>query len=125
MGQQQLLLIVLGIIIVSIAVSIANELFDTNAEDSNKDGIASELINLGMLAQQHYNKPEEMGGGSRSYNGWQIPAELDSTTGGTYLIDHIANEELVLTGFPFIEKGYSWHLRSVVRKDGITTEVVY
>jgi hypothetical protein len=125
MGQQQLLLIVLGIIIVSIAVSIANQLFDTNAEDSNKDSIASELINLGMLAQQYYNKPEEMGGGTRSYTEWQIPADLDTTTSGIYLIDHIANYEMVLTGFPFIEKGYKWHLRSVVRKEGITTEVVY
>lgn len=125
MGQQQLLLTVLGIIIVSIAVSIANQLFDNNAEESNRDSIAAELVNLGMLAQQYYNKPVEMGGGNETYIGWKIPSEIDSTTSGIYTINKSTADELYLSGSPFPEKGYSWYLQSTVTKETINTEVIY
>jgi hypothetical protein len=124
MGQQQLLFMVLGIIIVGIAVGFANRLLDTSVEDSNKDSIASELLHIGMLAPQYYNKPIEMGGGSKSYISWQIPSELDSTTSGTYIIENRNLDELILSGIPFVEKEYSWYLRTTVTKEDIVTEIV-
>lgn len=57
MGQQQLLLIVLGVIVVGIAVVVGINLFNANAESSAKDTIISEGTNLGALAQQYYKKP--------------------------------------------------------------------
>jgi hypothetical protein len=107
MGQQQILFIVLGLIIIGVAVGIANQLYDTSAEASNKDSIASELLHLGMIAQQYFNKPLEMGGGNQSYIGWTIPAELDSTTSGTFIVEDSNNSELILMGTPFTEKGYN------------------
>lgn len=124
MGQQQILLIVLGLIIIGVAVGIANQLFDTSAEDSNKDSIASELLHLGMIAQQYFNKPLEMGGGNQSYIGWTIPAELDSTTSGTFIVEDSNNSELILIGTPFTEKGYNWYLKSTVTKEDIITEII-
>jgi len=124
MGQQQILLIVLGLIIVGIAVGIANQLFDTSAEDSNKDSIASELLHLGMIAQQYFNKPLEMGGGNQSYLGWTIPAEFDSTTSGTFIIENSNNSELVLKGKPFAEKGYNWYIKTTITKEEILTEII-
>jgi hypothetical protein len=124
MGQQQILLIVLGIIIVGVAVGIANQLFDANAEDSNKDSIASELLHLGMIAQQYYNKPSEMGGGNQSYSGWQIPVGLDSTSSGTFLIESSNNNELILNGTPFNEKGYNWYVKSTITNNDILTEII-
>ena len=124
MGQQQILLIVLGIIIIGVAVGIANQLFDTSAEDSNKDSIASELLHLGMIAQQYFNKPSEMGGGNNSYIGWEIPAQLDSTTSGMFTIQTSNKDELVLNGTPFPEKGYTWYLKSTITKENIVTEIL-
>ena len=124
MGQQQILLIVLGIIIVGVAVGIANQLFDTSAEDSNKDSIASELLHLGMIAQQYFNKPSEMGGGNNSYIGWEIPSQLDSTTSGMFTIQTSNKDELVLNGTPFPEKGYTWYLKSTITKENIVTEIL-
>jgi hypothetical protein len=63
MGQQQLLLIVLGVIIVGIAVVVGINLFNANAEESTKDGVVSDCTNLGAMAQQYYKKPTSMGGG--------------------------------------------------------------
>jgi len=46
MGQQQLLLIVLGVIVVGIAVIVGINLFTVNAVSSNRDGVTADLTNL-------------------------------------------------------------------------------
>ena len=84
MGQQQLLLIVLGVIIVGIAIVVGINLFNANAVSSNRDAVISDLNNLGALATQYYMKPSSMGGGGNTFTGWTIPATLDSTANGTY-----------------------------------------
>lgn len=89
MGQQQLLLIVLGVIVVGIAVVVGINLFNANATSANRDGVISDLNNLGAMAQQFYKKPTSMGGGGNSFTpaagSWSIPTGLDSTANGTYL----------------------------------------
>ncbi len=84
MGQQQLLLIVLGVIVVGIAVVVGINLFNANATTANRDGVISDLNNLGAMAQQYYRKPTSMGGGGNKFTGWSIPTGLDSTANGTY-----------------------------------------
>jgi hypothetical protein len=88
MGQQQLLLIVLGVIIVGIAIVVGINLFNANAVSSNKDAIASDLNNLGAMARQFANKPTSMGGGAiasgPSFTGFTIPTGLGSTANGNY-----------------------------------------
>ena len=84
MGQQQLLLIVLGVIVVGIAVVVGINLFNANAVSSNRDGVVSDLNNLGAMAQQYYKKPTSMGGGGNSFVNWEIPTTLVSTANGTY-----------------------------------------
>ena len=68
MGQQQLLLIVLGVIIVGIAVVVGINLFNANAEEAAKDGVVSDNTNLGAMAQQYYKKPLSMGGGGNTFD---------------------------------------------------------
>ena len=84
MGQQQLLLIVLGVIVVGIAVVVGINLFNANATAANRDGIISDLNNLSAMGQQYYKKPTSMGGGGNAFTGWTIPTGLDSTANGTY-----------------------------------------
>lgn len=124
MGQQQLLFIVLGIIIVGISIGIANQLFDTNAESTNKDSIAYELVNLGSFAQQYFNKADEIGGGGKSFMGWEIPSNLDTTSSGYYIISKVSDEQIIVDGNPFPEKGYSWHLQSTITNTTILTEII-
>ena len=69
MGQQQLLLIVLGVIIVGIAVVVGINLFNANAKEAAKDGVVSDCTNLGAMAQQYYKKPTSMGGGGNTFTG--------------------------------------------------------
>jgi hypothetical protein len=84
MGQQQLLLIVLGVIVVGIAVVVGINLFNANATSANRDGVVSDLNNLGAMSQQYFKKPTSMGGGGNAFTGWTIPTGLDSTANGTY-----------------------------------------
>ena len=97
MGQQQLLLIVLGVIVVGIAVVVGINLFNANAVSSNRDGVISDLNNLGAMAQQYYKKPSSMGGGGNTFTGWSIPSQLDTTANGTYL-PNVTPTSVIITG---------------------------
>ena len=98
MGQQQLLLIVLGVIVVGIAVVVGINLFNANATLANRDGVISDLNNLGAMAQQHYKKPTSMGGGGNTFTGWSLAnTGLDSTANGTYT-STVAAQSVTLVG---------------------------
>ena len=121
MGQQQLLLIVLGVIIVGIAVVVGINLFNANAEESNKDGIVSDATNLGAMAQQFYKKPLSMGGGSNTFTGWVIPTNLASTANGSYTAA-VTAQEVVITGTP-LNPDYTWTVTTTVTPLDITTTI--
>ena len=96
MGQQQLLLIVLGVIIVGIAVVVGINLFNASAITANRDGVISDLNNLGTMAQQHYKKPISMAGGGNTFTGWTLPASLDTTANGTYTVTVNAQSVVII-----------------------------
>lgn len=62
MGQQQLLLIVLGVIIVGIAVVIGINLFGTSAKQANEDAVIQECLGIISASQQWVRKPQALGG---------------------------------------------------------------
>lgn len=98
MGQQQLLLIVLGVIVVGIAVVVGINLFNANAVSSNRDGVVSDLNNLGAMAQQYYKKPTSMGGGGNTFTAWTLPQELDTTANGNYTVT-VAAQSVTIQGY--------------------------
>ena len=97
MGQQQLLLIVLGVIVVGIAVIVGINLFSANAVSSNRDGVTADLTNLGTMAQQYFRKPTAMGGGGNSFTGWTIPSHTDTTPNGIYSAT-VAGQSITIVG---------------------------
>lgn len=122
MGQQQLLLIVLGVIIVGIAVVVGINVFTAQSEESSKDAIVSDCTNLGAMAQQYFRKPTAMGGGGNSFVGWAIPSNLDTTANGTYAITVAGTATgVTITGTPLASTGYSWAVTTVVTSNDITS----
>ncbi len=98
MGQQQLLLIVLGVIIVGIAIVVGINLFNANSVSANRDAVISDLNNLAAQAHQYYMRPTSMGGGGNSYTGWDITKTgLSSTPNGAYTAT-VAADQVTLTG---------------------------
>ena len=124
MGTQQLFLIVLAIIVVGAAIAFTSQLFESNSEFSTQDSIVSESLNLGTLAQQYYNKSTELAGGSKSFIGWLISASLASTLNGTYLVEKISKEELIIIGKPDSNKKYDWYIKTTITRINMESEVV-
>ncbi len=91
MGQQQLLLIILGVIIVGIAIAVGITMFSAGSVQSNKDAIINDMNNLAANAYQFRIRPASMGGGAGTYTGYTIPTKLDSTENATYVVDVTAD----------------------------------
>lgn len=124
MGQQQLLLIVLGVIIVGIAIVVGINLFNANAEESYKDTMSSEGTNLGALAQQYFKKPVALGGGGNSFAGFAIPAQLVTTTSGGWAISTAGTATGInFTGTPAASTGYTWTCLVTVTPNNIVTAI--
>jgi Tfp pilus assembly protein PilE len=108
MGQQQLLLIILGVIIVGIAVAVGITMFQDNAVSANRDAVTNDLVQLAAKAQQFYRKPASLGGGGNSFASLTADAAgmalLVSTTfsdndNGTYTISTAGTAtQVVFTG---------------------------
>jgi len=107
MGQQQLLLIILGVIVVGIAVAVGISMFTDNAISSNRDAVTNDLVNLASRAQQYYRRPSMLGGGQGSFSG--ITADVSGlrkltsmpngqNANGTYSIVSSSRSSLVLRG---------------------------
>jgi len=123
MGQQQLLLIVLGVIIVGVAVVVGINLFNANSEQSTKDTMVSEATNIAALAQQFYKKPVAMGGGGNDFTKFAIPTELQTTTTGSYAAGSASKTGVTITGTPNTDLGYKWKVTTTVTSTKIESEV--
>ncbi len=86
MGQQQLLLIILGVIIVGIAIAVGLSLFSAQSVQSNRDAIINDLNNLAAQAYQYRIRPTSMGGGQGDYASFTIPTKMKTNENGTYNI---------------------------------------
>ena len=64
MGQQQLLLLVLGIVIVGLAVVVGIQAFGENQKKANSDAIVNDAVRIASDAQAWKLKPAAFGGGS-------------------------------------------------------------
>jgi len=64
MGQQQLLLLVLGIVIVGLAVVVGIQAFGENQKKANADALVNDGVRIASDAQAWKLKPAAFGGGS-------------------------------------------------------------
>lgn len=102
MGQQQILLIVLSVILVGIAIAVGITMFQAQAEQSNLDAIYLDLNNAGAQAYQYRIRPVSMGGGGGSYVNFEIPAGMVDNENAEYGIVTAAtddNEPIVMAGW--------------------------
>jgi flagellar basal body-associated protein FliL len=101
MGQQQLLLIILGVIIVGIAIAVGISMFSSGSVQANRDGIVNDLNNLAANAYQFKIRPTTMGGGGGKYTGngttYVVPTKLASNENGSYAVS-VAAQSVTFTG---------------------------
>ncbi len=130
MGQQQLLLIVLGVIIVGIAIVVGINLFNAQAEESAKDALISTGTNLGSMAQQYYKKPEAMGGGNSAFDGFgdlieptlvkMRASDPNIQNGGNIVVESSANDVCTIRLTPNNDE-YEWTILTTVGPTSIVS----
>ncbi len=89
MGQQQLLLIILGVIIVGIAISVGIAMYNDHLISQNRDSIQQDLVMLAVKAEEYAARPSTMAGGGHSF------ANITANAAGMALIagpEYIDNE---------------------------------
>ncbi len=84
MGQQQLLLIVLGVIIVGVAIAVGVTQFQSSAIDSNRQQLISDLVNFAAKAQRFYRTPAQLGGGSQNFDNFYLSPIDTGNANGSY-----------------------------------------
>jgi hypothetical protein len=141
MGQQQLLLIVLGVILVGVAVVLGIQYFSVGAEEGAKDELVAHCLTVGANAQQWYKKPVAMGGGGGSFdvtNGapvvYSIPTKLEAsssagvidalgvvTTVG-YAITTPGDQQIIVTATPN-NPDYDWTVVCTINPENMSTVI--
>jgi hypothetical protein len=122
MGQQQLLLIILGVIIVGIAIAVGLSLFAAQNIQANKDAIINDLNNIGAHAYQFKIRPASMGGGSGSYSGpptYAIPTKMLSNANATYSVT--ANTGATVTILGVSSQNAANTVTAVIDAQGVPT----
>ena len=86
MGQQQLLLIVLSVIIVGIAVAVGITTFQSNAVEANRQAVISDLVNYASKAQRFFRTPTQLGGGSKNFQNFGLSPIATANANGSYAV---------------------------------------
>jgi hypothetical protein len=100
MGQQQLLLLVLGAIIVGLAVVVGIQMFGESAVQANQDAILQDVVTFASKAQEWWRKPTVLGGGGRTFTTLTFAVlNMDSiTANGTLSITGRTDTTLAVQG---------------------------
>jgi len=98
MGQQQLLLIMLSVIVVGIAIAMGVVLFNSNAVEQKRNEVINECSLLASEAQLYYKRPVALGGGGKSFTGWTVPSQYVSTEAGSFKASVVSAQEVTITG---------------------------
>jgi hypothetical protein len=124
-GQQQLLLILLGILVVGVAIFVGINLFRANAIETKRANVTNELVNLASLAQQYYMKPKALGGGARTFTGWVVPDELETTANGHFTAT-VFTDSVVLIGIgnEVVTNNDSIKIQLTVRSTSFRTVII-
>ncbi|OQX82546.1 hypothetical protein B6D60_12050 [candidate division KSB1 bacterium 4484_87] len=128
MGQQQLLLIVLAVILVGVAVVVGINMFSANAASANVDYLVNDLLKLAAKAQQYYLKPVSMGGGGGSFRNLTIDdlTTQPSNENGTYQVRRARRNRVILRGDGKLDgdgDGRKSRVRAVVFPDSIYIDI--
>ena len=104
MGQQQLLLLILGTIVVGVSIVVGINMFGQSAVQANQDAVLQDVLTIASRAQEWARKPAQMGGGrvgaTAGYSGVTLAKVSWPATNanGSYALSSIQSGNFVVTG---------------------------
>jgi hypothetical protein len=96
MGQQQILFIIVGVIIIGIAITVGISIVSAQTIATNRDALINDLNHLASYAYQYRIRLRSMGGGQGDYTDFSIPPKMRINEDGTYSIASAAANTLSL-----------------------------
>ena len=84
MGQQQLLIILLGVVIVGIAIAAGMGLFGASKVNANRDAIISDMNDIAVNAFKFKSRPRVLAGGGGSYLGFVLSEKYRTNPNASY-----------------------------------------
>ena len=82
LGQSQLLLILVSVLMVGTAIVVGFMMYEDSAAEANLANVTGDLLNLAGRAMRYYANPDALGGGSRSFVGLTANAAGLALSGG-------------------------------------------
>jgi len=104
MGQQQLLLLLVGVIVVGLMITVGIIMFGDEAAAANRDALANDLALFASTAQQYSLKPRVLGGGDGSMVGFRLPG-TGRNANGSFNLATTTSSSITIEGIG-VEKGY-------------------
>ncbi|QOJ28170.1 MAG: hypothetical protein HRU80_04480 [Ignavibacteriales bacterium] len=104
MGQQQLLLIGITVILTGTALLVGISMYRSYVTQINREQILSDLNIIGADAQGYYRRAIQQGGGQTSFLNYKIPFGFQENPSGVYTIKSVSKDEIVINGLE-IEAG--------------------
>jgi hypothetical protein len=86
MGQQQILFIIVGVIIIGIAITVGISIVSAQTVATNRDALINDLNHLASYAFDYRLRLRSMGGGQGDYTDFVIPPKMRVNEDGTYSI---------------------------------------
>lgn len=100
MGQQQLLIALLGVAIVGIAIFVGITLFKGSSEEETRNLIIHDLSGLALKAREYYWRPRCLGGGDKSFENISIgylTSESENNV-ARYYVESATTSVLIIAG---------------------------
>jgi hypothetical protein len=101
MGQQQLLLIVLGVLIVGMSIYGGVRIMNDFNQDNDRDQLISQMLSIVSEARKFAARPTYLGGGEGTLTGFTPPQNM-ATTDRFRIYSGSTDQVLTLTGFGIV-----------------------
>jgi hypothetical protein len=100
MGQTQLFLVVLGMMLIGIAIYVGVSMFSANTVEDSRNAIIVDLQNLAARANAYYWKPATQGGGGKSFANISMSQvyPMSENPNASYHIESAQDDQCVISG---------------------------
>ena len=100
MGQTQLLLVILGVLLVGVAIFVGVSMFEANSIENTRNAIITDLNGFASRAHAYYWKSTTQGGGNKSFVGVTIRLifPMEENSNARFYLESAAQENCVIMG---------------------------
>jgi hypothetical protein len=100
MGQTQLLLVILGLLLIGVAIFVGVEMFTQRSVDDVRNAVMTDLNNYAARALAYYGKPATQGGGNKTFTGVSMSMIFPSSenVNGRYYIESAQDDNCTIIG---------------------------